>query len=770
MNMGEESARPDSRALLEAARAAGESASGWWLELTMAAQAALTPYAVDLLTIQSITRVKDALGADAISLLVANEAEDELVARVAVGLNQEISVGISIARGEGMAGQVLASRRPLIVGDLSGWHLASPTLRESGMVSVVAVPILHEQSTLGVLHAGSRTANRFDTADAELLGLVAERLAPAIARVRLLQAERDARRGAEDRAQRLARLEDLTATLAQAKTTDEVADLLHRLVGQLSLTEAELWSTVWLRSGDRLVRASGACAQDVEAIDLDRPLVLCEAVRTGRAVFARSAAELESRLPGLYRLTPEEQSLAIVPIVVGDEPIGALRVTSPKEDAFGAGERELLQLAVHRAAQAAGRARTHEEREGLARISGFLADASRATAEAPDFAAALNRLADLALRVLGDICLIDILDEDGRVERIVARHRDARLQPVVDRLHREFAPTLAGAHPAVEVIRSGHGAWSERMSDDFLRATTRDDEHYGLVKRLGFRSYLAVPLISQDVSGAVTFVSTSRAFGHEDVLFAQELARQVAAVIGNVHRYETTLRTSHILQHALLPPSIPKVPGAIVHSRYLAATNGIDVGGDFYDVMRRNDQGADFVIGDVAGHDREAAALMGQIRSAVRALGVVSSGPAEMMATLSDHWTELGFDRMATLLVMRYFAHEQRITVVSAGHYPPLLVDGHSASYLPVSPNPPLAAPAASIAEWTGSVCPGQLLLLYTDGVIDERGIGVDKSMARLAAVAMDGAADPTSLCDRVIDMVGAERIDDVALLAIKFS
>ena len=632
--MGEESARPDSRALLEAARAAGESASGWWLELTMAAQAALTPYALDLLTIQFITKVKEALGADAISLLVASETEDELVARVAVGLNQEISVGISIRRGEGMAGQVLASRRPLIVSDLSGWKLASPTLRESGMVSVVAVPILHDRSVLGVLHAGSRTADRFDTADAELLGLVAERLAPAIARVRLLQAERDARRWAEGRAHRLARLEDVTATLAQANTMDAIAELLQGLVGQLGLSEATLWSTVWLRRGDRLVRSSGACAEDVEEIDLGKPLVLCEAVRTGRTVFTRSAAELEARLPNLHRLRAEEESLAIVPIVVGGEPIGALRVTSPDVDVFGAGERELLQLAVLRAAQAADRARAHEEREGMARISGFLADASRATAEAPDFAAALNRLADLALRALGDICLIDILGEDGRVERIVARHREARLQPVVDRLHREFPPALTGAHPAVEVIRSGHGAWSEVMSDDFLRATTRSDVHYGLVKQLGFRSYLAVPLSSQDVSGAVTFVSTSRPFGHEDVLFAQELARQVAAVIGNVHRYETTLRTSHILQHALLPPSIPEVPGAIVHSRYLAATNGIDVGGDFYDVMRRDDDGADFVIGDVAGHDREAAALMGQIRSAVRALGVVSSGPAEMMCHL----------------------------------------------------------------------------------------------------------------------------------------
>lgn len=308
------------------------------------------------------------------------------------------------------------------------------------------------------------------------------------------------------------------------------------------------------------------------------------------------------------------------------------------------------------------------------------------------------------------------------------------------------------------------------MSDDFLRATTRDDEHYRLVRALGFRSYLAVPLASQDVSGSVTFVSTSRPFGKDDVVFAQELAGQVAAVIGTVHRYEATLRTSHVLQHALLPSSMPEVPGAIVHSRYLAATNGIEVGGDFYDITRRDDHGADFMIGDVAGHDREAAAMMGQIRSAARTLGLVSSGPAEMMATLSRSWTQLGFDRMATLLVVRYSRAGRRITAVSAGHYPPLLIDDSDASYLPVPPNPPMAAPTASMAEWNGVVHPGQILLLFTDGVIDERHAGVDAGMARLASVAAGGDPDPDAVCDRVIAMVGPERTDDLALLAIKFS
>lgn len=765
---------PDVEDLLEAARAAGESAAGWWLELANSAAAAVTSQALDLLTTQSLSKIRDALGADEASFLIANG--DELVARAAVGLNQEISVDLRIKRGEGMAGRVLEAREPLVIGDLSKWQLASPTLHESGMASVVAVPIIDGERALGVLHAGSRQKERFGPGDAELLMLAAERLAPAIARVGLLQAERRARQGAEGRVRQLAQLQEVTQALGDVSTSTGLAEVLHQIVVDLA-PDSGRWVSVWLRQSDRLVLAAGNVALQEEELGdgpvevrLDEPYLICEAARTRRPVFAATAGELLTQLPTLTRLGRGEQSVALVPIVLGGETVAVLRVTSPAQNAFGNREVETLQLIAHQAGQALDRARLYERREDVARLSGFLANASRITAEAPDLVSALNRLADLALQAIGDICLVDILGEDGDIDRLVVRHRDPARQQAADRLRVEFPPQSWGPHPVGEVLKSGSAKWSGTMSDQYLRDTTRSEEHYRLTKSLEFRSYLAVPLSSRGVVGVVTFVSSSREFDQEDVRFAQELAAQVGAVIGNAHRYEATLRTSHILQRALLPPRLPEVPGVKIESRYMAATGSTEVGGDFYDVIMPTSDQADFLIGDVAGHGREAAAMMGQLRSACRALGLKASGPAEVVALLQEGWDRMGFGRMATALLMRYVPSARRITAVSAGHYPPLMLGDGQPRYLPVPPNPPFGAPTGpSIREWTGSMRPGRGLLLYTDGIIDDQHRGIDASMEMLARSAADGPTDPASVCDRVISIVGNDRNDDVALLAIKF-
>lgn len=760
---------PEVSALVEAARAAGESAAGWWLELATAAETALTSQSLDLITSTSLSKLREALNADAISLLVASEDESELVARAAIGLVQEVSVGLRIRSGEGMAGHVLKTRRPLIVPDLSAWQLASPTLRESGMRSVVAVPIIFQGRVLGVLHAGSRTEDRFVPEEAELLSLVAERLAPAIARVARFQAERAARRGAEDRLRQLSRLQGVVAALGEAADLVSLAEGLVAVLDELPAGSQRQWSSVWLLSEGRLVKAAGTMAVEVAELSLDDPFALCESVRTRRPIFASSAFELEARLPDLSPLQPPEQSLAVLPLTAGTELLGALRVTSSSIGAFGASERELLSLVAEHAGQAIARAWADEQRERVARLSGFLADASRITAEAPDFASALNRLADLALTVIGDICLIDVAGEEGGVERVAARHRDAGSQVLVDRLRADFPPSISGSHPAVTAIRSGRPSWSEVMGDEYLQATTRSEEHYRLVSALGFRSFLTVPLTAQDVVGAVTFVYTARSFEERDVDFAKELAAQVSAVVGNVHRYEATLRTSLVLQQALLPRVLPEVPGTEIHSRYLAATGSIDVGGDFFDVTLHEDGAADFVIGDVAGHGREAAAMMGQLRSAMRALGLKAAGPAEVVGALHAGWDQLGFDRMVTTLLIRYWSVSRRLSAVSAGHYPPLLIGEGTPRFLGVPPNPPFGAPAGEIVEWSGTAAPDDVLLLYTDGIIDDQHLGIDASMRQLAEVAAAGPRSPREVCDRIIAEVGRDHNDDLALLAVRF-
>lgn len=138
-----------------AALLAGEAAARWWTQLITAADSVMTSQSLDDLFRESLVSVRDALGADSVALLVANETGDELLARVASGLNEEVTVGVRIRAGEGVSGRVMATRRPLVVDDLSRVELATPILRESGMQSIVAVPLLSGDRLLGVMHAGS---------------------------------------------------------------------------------------------------------------------------------------------------------------------------------------------------------------------------------------------------------------------------------------------------------------------------------------------------------------------------------------------------------------------------------------------------------------------------------------------------------------------------------------------------------------------------------------------------------------------------------------
>ncbi len=751
-----------------AARVAGESGARWWRELSATSASARTERALDGLLRDSLATMKSALNADAVSVLVANEAGDELVARASNGLSEEVTLGLGIRIGEGMSGRVMQARKPLLVEDLAQIEVVSPVLRHSGLRSVAAVPILFDNRVLGVLYVGSTELAHFDELDVELLELLAERLAVAFERVGAFESERSARIRAQRDADHLARLQRVTSELATATSYEEIAASLKSSLNAEASGRNEVGINVWLSAGNQLVlvraAANGVRLDDslsVVALDSEGPLA-----RAGRAcvaVFLEEASHLLLLADG--RSLPT--SLAALPLIVRGDCAGVVVVAYNGRHIFEPDEREFLRSVADQAAQAFDRARLYGDQVALAEANSFLAKAAKAIAEGSDFKDTLERLAALVLGVVGDICLIDVVADDGSVRRMVARHRDKLDQPLVERLVRD-PPEARGAHPAAHVIRTGETRWSADMSDGFLAATTRDEKHLALVKALHFRSYVAVPLMGDaGVLGALTVVSVSRALGRDDVEFAERLAGHVAAVVDNARRYESTLQTSRVLQQSLLPLSLPDVPGLEVAFRYLPATRGLEVGGDFYDLILLPDGRASFVIGDVAGHDREAAALMGQLRSAARVLVGQVSHPAELIGALRRSWSLLAFARIATAVFGQIDPASGDLLLASAGHERPLLVENGAAHYLAVEPSPVLGVPAAQKESWHGTLRPGQVLVLYTDGAIEERGIDVDLGLERVAKAAAAGPLCPEAVCDRIVGGLAKERHDDIALLAL---
>ena len=174
-------------------------------------------------------------------------------------------------------------------------------------------------------------------------------------------------------------------------------------------------------------------------------------------------------------------------------------------------------------------------------------------------------------------------------------------------------------------------------------------------------------------------------------------------------------------------------------------------------------------VGDVVGHDITAAATMGQLRSVYRALLADGPTPGAVVDRLQTGWPLLGLRRMATALFASLDPVSGRLRFASAGHPPPVLLEGGRARYLPVRPTRMLGAPPSQAVEWDGVLPPGASLVLFTDGLVESRSADIDEGFDRLlAAVSAAGTSDPDALCDHLLsELTGAHRADDIALLVL---
>ncbi|MFL6138086.1 MAG: SpoIIE family protein phosphatase [Frankiaceae bacterium] len=411
------------------------------------------------------------------------------------------------------------------------------------------------------------------------------------------------------------------------------------------------------------------------------------------------------------------------------------------------------------------------------RAQAFLLGASDALARASGFEETLRMLAAVAVPTLGDLCLIDVIDDDGAMRRVVAHHADPRQQPLADELMRRYRPMTRTPYPGVRAIEERRSQFSAEISDEFIRATSQDEAHYRLIKELAFSGYMSVPLLTEtDVLGSISLISagSGRRFEESDLALAESLAGRVALVVAKARRYEEEHRIAEALQRSLLSP-MPAFPPLELDARYVAARQGSRVGGDWYDAFTLPDDRLAVIIGDVVGHDLGAAARMGQLRNALRSLAWDRAGsPADILDRLDRINSGLGIAELATVVhvvVDRPGAAGCRIQWANAGHLPPLLVDaGGSTVFLDDNLGVLLGAPSGgSRADAEALLAPGATLLLYTDGLVESRTDQLEGGLAMLELAASRVAAEPlVEMCSRLIGELAGERDDDVALLAVR--
>jgi serine/threonine-protein kinase RsbW len=227
------------------------------------------------------------------------------------------------------------------------------------------------------------------------------------------------------------------------------------------------------------------------------------------------------------------------------------------------------------------------------------------------------------------------------------------------------------------------------------------------------------------------------------------------------------------LQQSILPSELPSAPGVELAARYQAGAAGLEVGGDWFDAFYTTHGALGLVIGDVVGKGIQASTTMARLRFMIRAFMLVGAQPEDLLSRLDTLPAEETSGEFATSLVATLHPATGLLTYACAGHPPPLRVRAHGASeYLWGGRSAPLCPVHANRTQAAAHLADGDLLLLYTDGLIERRGSTIDHGMDALRQAASDAAGQeiPT-IIDAIFERLSAHQSnDDIAILAARFT
>ncbi|MFE0885540.1 SpoIIE family protein phosphatase [Streptomyces rochei] len=427
----------------------------------------------------------------------------------------------------------------------------------------------------------------------------------------------------------------------------------------------------------------------------------------------------------------------------------------------------------HRAAAEAGRVR--------GRLA-TLAEAGMRIGSSLDLDRTAHELADIAVDDLADVAAVDVLDviftaADPAVpdtgQGTAFRPLAVAARPPTDAV-RAADPVgesviYAADRLVTQCVRTGRPVLVPHLTaESFRRLGTRPDS--GILDRAGAHSYLAVPLRAHGcVLGALSLlrVHDPRPFDEDDRDFAVELADRAAICVDNARWYRHERDTALALQRSLLPHRAPDRPGLGIATRYRPADDTSEIGGDWYDVLPLAGDGTALVIGDVMGSGATAAATMGQLRTATRALARLDLPPGAVLSGLDSLAEDLD-SSFATCTYLTCRPAAGTCEIATAGHLPPVVIrpDGTTGLIDP-APGPPLGIGGTTFTTHRLTLAPGSRVLLYTDGLVETRTDPIDDRLQLLLdLLTRHSHRELEDTCDLLLEELrhpGSR--DDVALL-----
>jgi PAS domain S-box-containing protein len=630
---------------------------------------------------------------------------------------------------------LVAAREPLLIEELGadlrsrigGDPEALVLVERFDPRSAVLMPLRIRGTPAGaMIFATGHSGRRYVPDDVSFLGVLAGRFASALDNARLVTVERQLQAvvaGMED----AVTLRDLEGRILLANRA------ALELVGVGSLEELHtlLPQEFWTRFA----------LYDPEGRPLaEDDVAWAEAVRTGRNPPARLYRRVD-RTTGLQRWLVSKAS------IIRDDDDRAAMVMSVTEDVTAAKRAELGQR--------------------------LLVEAGRLLSSTPDLEATLQEIAELAVPTLADWCGIDLPGPGSRLTQVAAAHIDPQKVELARRLRARHPVSVDAEGVVQDVLRTGKAARIDDITPEMLRAGAVDAEHLEMLEALGLCSLLVVPLrTGDDVLGTIALIASQpqRRFDEDDQEVAEALGRRIADALRNGDLLRHRAEIAHTLSAGLRPEEAPVLPGCEVSAVYRPAGEDVEAGGDFYEVIDAPG-GTVVVMGDVVGKGAPAAALSAISRVTLRTAGRLTGDPRAALDELNHVLRRRGGMSLCTVVAVALPSElPGSAEVLLAGHPPPLLLrDGDARE---VGMHGPMLG-ALEVADWASTTVelePGDVLVLYTDGVLDGVLPGGERfGEERLRALAMRAGDDVDALAAGLEDQIAGLRLrDDAAMLAIR--
>jgi PAS domain S-box-containing protein len=406
----------------------------------------------------------------------------------------------------------------------------------------------------------------------------------------------------------------------------------------------------------------------------------------------------------------------------------------------------------------------------------FLSRASRVLGASLDYELTLSNLAELAVPRIADWCAVDLFDQDGGREAVAVAHVDPTKLEMAEHL-RAFEPEQLDPERALGRVRdTGRSVLYTEIPDELLVAAAVDAEHLRLLRAVGMRAALIVPMtVRTRVIGALTMVSaeSGRSFEPSDVELAEQIAEMAALAVENARLYTERTTVAQTLQSSLLPEALPDVPGWEIAAVYRPAGQESQVGGDFYDIWEVDGDWL-MMIGDVTGKGVGAATVTSLVRHTAWAVSDFDPRPAEVLARVDGALKRRPTLPVCSALCLR--VSRGRGTLASGGHPLPLRISDDAVTEVGRTGTLLGAFSKVGWPEEDFVMRPGDTLVAITDGVTDTVGPGDERfGSSRLQEILTRVQNEsPMAIRDRLVAaledfQVGAQT-DDTAIVIMRFT